>query len=176
MQEPDWPSIEADYTKTLDSIRSIASKHGAKESTVRSRAKKCGWVRNAHATREALAEVIEAIPAASSQYELADMARKLSSVALTVLQSVAKTGKSEGARVAAATKLLEIGFGKPLGIASGSGGTEKTSRAHAQPAQPKQTVMGKKAALIHEAKNPDSSTTMGALMARRGQLKVVKSK
>ncbi|MBO9483788.1 hypothetical protein [Salinisphaera sp. G21_0] len=42
----DWEAIEADYRAGQLSIRALADKHGTKNSTVRSRAKKEGWERD----------------------------------------------------------------------------------------------------------------------------------
>ncbi|WP_372874145.1 hypothetical protein [Pseudomonas sp.] len=42
----DWESIERDYRAGLLSLRGIADKHGSNEGTIRSRAKKHGWLRD----------------------------------------------------------------------------------------------------------------------------------
>lgn len=46
MKQPDWEAIERAYRAGSLSIRAIAEKHGTKEGTVRSRAKKHGWQRD----------------------------------------------------------------------------------------------------------------------------------
>lgn len=43
---PDWEAIERAYRAGNLSLRDIAEKHGTKESTIRSRAKKHGWQRD----------------------------------------------------------------------------------------------------------------------------------
>lgn len=43
---PDWEAIERAYRAGSLSLRDIADKHGTKESTIRSRAKKHGWQRD----------------------------------------------------------------------------------------------------------------------------------
>ena len=42
----DWESIERDYRAGLLSLRGIADKNGSNEGTIRSRAKKHGWLRD----------------------------------------------------------------------------------------------------------------------------------
>lgn len=44
--KPDWEAIERAYRAGSLSIRNIAEKHGTKEGTIRSRAKKHGWQRD----------------------------------------------------------------------------------------------------------------------------------
>lgn len=46
MKQPDWEAIERAYRAGSLSIRAIAEKHGTKEGTIRSRAKKHGWQRD----------------------------------------------------------------------------------------------------------------------------------
>lgn len=43
---PDWEAIEQAYRAGSLSIRAIADKHGTNEGTIRSRAKKHGWLRD----------------------------------------------------------------------------------------------------------------------------------
>ena len=45
-KRPDWEAIEKAYRAGSMSIRSIADKYGTKEGTIRSRAKKNGWMRD----------------------------------------------------------------------------------------------------------------------------------
>lgn len=47
---PDWNIIEGLYKAGERSLRDIAEEHGTSESTIRSRAKKHGWVRDAVGT------------------------------------------------------------------------------------------------------------------------------
>ncbi|MCQ9618384.1 hypothetical protein L1889_18260 [Paenalcaligenes niemegkensis] len=46
MKQPDWEAIERAFRAGSLSIRAIAEKHGTKEGTVRSRAKRNGWQRD----------------------------------------------------------------------------------------------------------------------------------
>lgn len=46
MSQPDWEAIERAYRAGSLSIRAIAERHGTKEGTIRSRAKRNGWQRD----------------------------------------------------------------------------------------------------------------------------------
>ena len=48
---PDWISIEGAYKAGVQSLRDIAKRYGTKEGTIRSRAKKNGWVQDATGTK-----------------------------------------------------------------------------------------------------------------------------
>ncbi|HLO61709.1 MAG TPA: hypothetical protein VK165_01965 [Azonexus sp.] len=51
---PDWVAIEGEYRAGTDSIRTIADRHGITEGTIRARAKKYGWNRDAAKTKRAI--------------------------------------------------------------------------------------------------------------------------
>jgi len=48
---PDWIAIEGAYRAGVQSLRDIAKRFGTKEGTIRSRAKKHGWVQDATGTK-----------------------------------------------------------------------------------------------------------------------------
>lgn len=48
---PDWIAIEGAYRAGVQSLRDIAKRYGTKEGTIRSRAKKNGWVQDATGTK-----------------------------------------------------------------------------------------------------------------------------
>ena len=62
MAAPDWLVIEAEYKAGKKSVNSIATEHGISEGTIRARAKKLGWVRDAVGTvRKQVSEHIAGI-------------------------------------------------------------------------------------------------------------------
>lgn len=48
---PDWVAIEGEFRAGSDSLRTIADRHGITEGTIRARAKKYGWSRDAAKTK-----------------------------------------------------------------------------------------------------------------------------
>lgn len=173
---PDWAAIEREYRETPVSIRALSKRHGVGYSTVQARSKAGQWEK-----RDQSADQIEAEKSAfekvaefsvtdlrilattiglpekvDTEFDLADAARSLGRLAIAALFHLMATAKSEAVRRQAAHELLTWGYGKPMGIATGS------TRRRAKP-----RVLGKKEALIDAAHNPDPREEMGRLMAER---------
>ncbi len=90
---------------------------------------------------------------------MTDEARKYASDALKVLHDIAADAKKRDTdRLPAAEKGLLWGYGKPQG---------NRIAARTDAPQPKEKPLGKKEALVQAAMNPDTSTTMGRLIANR---------
>lgn len=59
----DWAAIEVEYRSGVRALRVIAVAHGTKESTIRTRAQKYGWVRDVAGTKR---EIVKAAMAGSA--------------------------------------------------------------------------------------------------------------
>lgn len=102
-------------------------------------------------------------PKALAAQEQVERARRHAILAIETWADVAKNGQSENA---AAEMIMKWGYGTPLGIG------EATFRPAAINAEKpaKEVPLGKKEALVEAARNPDTSTPMGAMMAERAAL------